>query len=375
MNRLEEEITVAANGNGPASAEVRERRGNQRLDLLALEQIVELYPEELRGPVMWLGEYLREECGRSLDVLSGRAQKLGVELDKTTWSKVLRGRWNRDAEGNLLPTPIVSQTKLLRGISALRGDARLRSQAGKVPFVETSIVRAIWDYIDGKRAPERVNKFGVVVGETGTGKSAAFIEYVQRQPMGVVAHLEAAENGSMSELITHLAFRYGVAMTYSIPSKRVRIFTTVNDRRCIIVDNAQDLYVERRGQSQPAFSFLRRLQDETKCTIILSLTRDGERALFDQFLRGYFEQFEGRVGGRRNFLRLPEYPPEEDVLLIAQSFGLRDADRHLEYLVKVSRERGRIRALFEALQSAKVAAERKKTALTIGLVKAGREED
>jgi hypothetical protein len=41
----------------------------------------------------------------------------------------------------------------------------------------------------------------------------------------------------------------------------------------------------------------------------------------------------------------------------------------------VSRERGRIRALFEALQSAKVAAERKKSALTIGLVKAGREED
>jgi DNA transposition AAA+ family ATPase len=348
---------------------------NTRLDISSLEQLVDLYDEDLREPVMWLGCYLRDQCGRSLDVLSGRAQKLGIEMDKTNWSKILRGRWNRDAENNLLPTPIVSKTRLQRAIGALKQDARLRAQMGKAPFVETSIVRTIWDYAETKWTPERVNKFGVIVGETGTGKSAAFRELEARHLVGLVAHVESPENAAVSELIAHLAYHYGTALTYSNKAKRDKVFNTVNDRRLIIVDNAQDLYNEKRGHNQPCFAFLRRLQDQTQCTILLSMTPTGERLLFEQFLKGYFEQFEGRAGGRRNFLRLPEYPPEEDVLLIAQAFGLRDADRHLEFLVKVSRERGRIRALFEALQSAKVMAERKKTTLSIGLVKECVEED
>lgn len=346
-----------------------------RLDLHGLSQVIEGYDEDLREPVLWLGGYLREECGRSMEVLSGRAAKLGIEIDKTNWSKVLRGRWNTDAEGHPLPAPIVSKSKLLRAISALRQDARLRSQAGKIPFIETSVARAQFDYIELRMAADRVNKFGVIVGETGSGKSAAFREFTARHPFGLVAHVEAPENGSFTELIAHLALRYGVALTYSNSAKRIKVFTQVNDRSCIIVDNAQDLYHEKRGHNQPAFAFLRRLQDETHCTIILSMTPTGERLFVEQFIKGYFEQFEGRAGGRRNFLRLPAYPPEEDVLKIATAFGLRDADRHLEDLVKISKERGRIRALFEALQSAKVAAERKKTALTMAHVKACTEED
>jgi len=346
-----------------------------RMDTEWLELMVESYPEDIREPVLWLGGYLRDACGRSMDVLSGRAQKLDVELDKTNWSKILRGRWNRDAEGKPLEAPIVSKAKLLRAIHALRQDARLRSTLGTVPFVVTSLARAQWDYMDTKRVQDRVNKLGVIVGHTGMSKSASFEEYKQRNAVGVVTHVESPENGSLPELISHIAKHHGVGLTSNRQYKREKIFTVMNDRRCIIVDNAQDLYQPRWGYQQPSFGFLRRLQDETKCTIILSMTPWGEKTLFEQFLKGYMEQFEGRAGGRRNFLRLPEYPPEEDVLLIAQSFALREAERHLEYLVKISKERGRIRSLFEALQSAKVLAERKKTALTIGHVKACREED
>src|SRR5262245_9727186 len=71
-----------------------------RLDSEWLELMVESYPEEIREPVLWLGAYLRDDCGRSQDVLAGRAQKLGIEIDKTNWSKILRGRWNTDAENN-----------------------------------------------------------------------------------------------------------------------------------------------------------------------------------------------------------------------------------------------------------------------------------
>jgi DNA transposition AAA+ family ATPase len=345
-------------------------------DNASLEELAELFPDRLREPVLWLAIYTREHCAKSTDVLAARAQKLGVELDKTSWSRVMRGRWNRDGEGRPLPSPIVSETKLLRAIEALRQEARLREMGGKVPFIPTGTTGAVHHYIDVKLAPDRVNKVGVVVGETGTGKTEAFREYRRRSATGLVALVEAPENGSVQELVARIGFCYGIALGNFAARARVQLINVVNDRRCIIIDNAQELFHVRHGrEGQPAFSFLRRLQDETGCTIILSLTPEGEKRLFDQFLRGYFEQFEGRAGGRRNFLRLPEYPPEDDVLLIAQGFGLRDADRHLEYLVKIARERGRIRALFEDLQSAKIKAERKKTQLTISLVKECREED
>lgn len=366
-------------GKGAANGEQRSRHQNfgvwQSWQQTGLEHMVELYPEAIREPVLWLGAYIRDECGRSFDVLCSRAAKLGIEIDKTTWSKVLRGRWQMDGEGVPMPTPIISQGKLLKAIGALRHDARLRAQEGKLPFIELSVSQTIVDFIEGKMAMNRVNKFGVIVGETGTGKTATFKEFVARSPYGQALWLEATENASLTELIAHLAARYGVSLSASPALKRTKVFTATNDRRCIIVDNAQDLYYPRAGHSQPAFGFLRRLQDETGCTIILSMTPTGERLLFEQFLKGYFEQFEGRAGGRRNFLRLPSYPPEEDVLKIATAFALRDAEKHLEYLVKIARERGRIRALFESLQSAKVKAEREKRPLTIGHVKACREED
>jgi len=346
-----------------------------RWDNVSLEAVAELFPERLREPVLWLGIYVREHCAKSADVLAARAHKLGVELDKTTWSRVLRGRWNRDGEGRPLPTPIVSETKLLKAIEALRQEARLREMGGKVPFIDTGTSKTIMQCIDVRFAPDRVNKICVIVGETGSGKSATFREYARRSATGLVAHVEAPENGSVPELVYRIGKRYGLSIGNFSARQRIQLIEELNDRRCIIIDNAQELYTERLRANQPAFSFLRRLQDETGCTIILSMTPMGEKRMFTEFLRGYFEQFAGRAGGRRNFLRLPDYPPEEDVLTIALAFGLRDAERHLEYLVKIAREEGRIRTLFEDLQSAKIKAERKKAPLTIGLVKECREED
>lgn len=349
-----------------------------RWDAVAVEERAELFVENLREPVLWLMTYTRDHCSKNVDVLAARAAKLGIELDTTTWSRVLRGRWNRDGEGRPLTSPIVAEKKLLRAIEALREDARLGEVRGRVPFIETEIARSINCFLDDRRVPDRLNKFGVIVGETGTGKTAVYKEYVRRSPTNLVAWVEAPENGSLLELNSQIARRFGVNLDNLSVRMRVRLLEVINDRRCIIVDNAQDLLHHRRGQTQqqqPAFSWLRRLQDETGCTIILSLTPSGEKQLFEAFLRGYFEQFEGRAGGRRSFLRLPAYPPEEDVLALAKGVGVRDVERHQDYLVKLSRERGRLRAMFEVLQEAKVRAEEEKKPLTIGLIKAVRGED
>src|SRR6185312_3907925 len=114
-----------------------------------------------------------------------------------------------------------------------------------------------------------------------------------------------------------------------------------------------------------------------------------------EMMQGYFEQFEGRAGGRRNFLILPDYPTEEDVEAIAKAFkmtGLSDRTTWpvkdgqgntikveklttLEYLGRIVHEPGRIRSLFEDLQQAKKEAEDLKQSLKIEHVKAVRDEE
>ena len=157
------------------------------------------------------------------------------------------------------------------------------------------------------------------------------------------------------------------------------------------MENVQRLYDERQGHNQKVFSYLQKLQDDTDCTVILTLTPVFERKLRGKIADGYFEQFIGRAGGERDILVLEEFPSDDDVLAIAKSFGLKGVhvqtkrnektgadetvytSEHLPELVKIVRESGRVRCLFEALQEAKVQAGKKE--LTINHIRAARGED
>ncbi len=340
-----------------------------------LDVIAGGYPEEMREPVMWLGWFGREECGRDMELLTKRAQELGITHDKTTWSKILRGRWNKDKDGHELPSPVISLSKFLRAVATLRDDYRVREMAGRVPFILTPTAQSIWQFIDVRRSPERINRFGVVVGYTGSQKTATFKEYCRLHNHGMCVWMESPENGSQSEFLSWLGTKYGGDHRESMNRAKIRVFSTVKNRHTIIVDNAQAMYRPEKDFNQPVFSLLRRLQDEKQCTIILSITPEFHEKLKTKMLIGYFEQFEGRAGGRRSFLVLPDFPPPEDVLAIAKAFGLRDADKHVDYLCAIARESGRIRILFEDLQQAKCEAESEKKQLTIGHVKEVRGEE
>jgi len=269
---------------------------------------------------------------------------------------------------------VVALPKLLRAIKALRDDHRVREMAGRVPFIMTPTARDIFNYIDVRRAPERVNRFGVIVGYTGTQKTATFKEYCRRNNHGMCVWLEAPENGSMAEFMAWLGTKYGGDHRDGFQRSRIRVFSTVKSRHTIIVDNAQAMYRAEKDTNQQVFSFLRRLQDEKQCTIILSITPEFHDKLLTEMLKGYFEQFEGRAGGRRNFLVLPKFPPAEDVIEIAKAFGLREAEKHTGYLEAIAREPGRVRRLFQDLQEAKILAEQESKPLTIGHVKEARGE-
>ena len=53
----------------------------------------------------------------------------------------------------------------------------------------------------------------------------------------------------------------------------------------------------------------------------------------------------------------PDFTPREDLLRIAAAFKLQDAGKHVAVLEELSRQRGRIRIVFNVLQKAKRRAE------------------
>jgi len=321
-------------------------------------------PDEIRDDYTYLKSVARDECGKDVDLLAQRMTGLGVDADKTTWAKIIRGRLVHDTYGHVRPHPVMSLDRFQEAVAALRSNVRAETLQGRIGFIETSITDSIWKLIDTRRAPETVNKWGVIVGPTGSGKSASTLEYQRRNNHGKTIHVEAPESGGMGEFITQIALRYGISAKRTTVDKRDAIFSIVTSRNTLIIDNAQELWVNDAGPEQPRFSFLRRLQDTSRCTVILLITPTFEKTVRDQIMQGYFEQFVGRTGGVKNWLRLPDYPPAVDCVRIAKAVGLQDAHSHRDGLANIAKEPGRIRRLFEDLQQAKRIAMEAKAAFT-----------
>lgn len=345
-----------------------------RLDDGSIRDVAASYPPEVQEDVMWLAIYARERCSRQLSVLEGIVKKLGFSSSASIFYKIFTGRY-------FLPDPkrpgkiIGSVQNFAQLVGTLRSHYRIQQVTGKIPFIETPTWELIEDYITVRRAPDRICKFGVIIGPTGAQKSESFREYVRRNNHGKCVHLESPHSGSMSQFITDLAGKYGASVWSNQQNKLAMILDSVDAKRTIIVDNVQRLYDVKAAGDQPVFNFLQKLQDDTDCTVILSFTPDFEKVMTKEMDRGYFEQFEGRTGGRGSFLHLDEKASRDDVLAIARGFDLRfDEKADIEYLEKLAHSPGRIRILFSALQDAQQLAQATGAALDIDHIREVRGE-
>ena len=327
-----------------------------------VEAEAQLFPKEIQPLYVWLKVAVRDDFKRDVDVLVERARKVGVSIDKTNWVRVLKGRWRHDADGNELPNPYVSATNLLQAITAIKNDVRVELLQGGMPFVETSTFMTIKRFIEKKLRKDRVNAFGVILGPTGTQKTASYKELAMR--LQYLKWMESTDNGSLKEFVIRFAVKCGASRSISYGPARAKIFESMmavnGQRKGIIVDNMQDmirsdkklLAMGKSIETQPAYQFLRSLQDETNCAVIWSITPENEEQMFKSDSI-YLEQFEGRAGGRDGFLRLPNYPPKKDLVQIAQTLGMVKAEEHGDFLHSLGKERGRIRRFFEIMQDAK----------------------
>ena len=325
----------------------------QSLQDVHLEEKSLSMPPELREDFKFLGAYLRDECNRNPDVFMARLADLGVSATEGTIAKILTGQFQRDSEGAPTASPIMSVRKFTDMVDRLRRHSRLSAMAGQIPFIETETWRSVRDYIDIRRATARVCKFGLIIGATGSQKSECLKQYALRNNHGACVHLEAPDTPTMMKFIHELALCYGVRHQ-SAADKRLAVTNNVTAAKTIIIDNIQRLFKPNHGWNQPILSFLQKLQDDTRCTIILCCVPESE--LVRQGM-GYFEQFEGRCGGRQEFLWLPEFTQVEEIEQIAEAFKLRDIKAAMPTLERLARARGRIRVLFNTLQLAKQLAE------------------
>lgn len=323
-----------------------------RFDDQTIDREAQYLPEQYREDYRFLKAFVRDECNKDIDLFMDHLRRLGIDGDKTTWNKIIRGRINRDRTGQPTEHPVISYEKFGEFVKAIRDNTRIESIRGRIPFIETSTTIRMFDYIDDKRRPETVNKFGFIIGETGSGKSAAASEYRRRNNHGMCVHLEATESKGPMEFVQKLAGCYGISPRRDTTRMRHQLFQNVTHKNCIIIDNAQELWLAG-VEDQPKFSLLRRLQDERGCTIILIVTPLFANRRKEDLVMGYFEQFVGRSGGLRSWLRLPAFPPADDCVAIAKAMGLQDAAKYRKQLAEIASEPGRIRRLFEDLQQAK----------------------
>ncbi len=319
-----------------------------QLETSKVEALTAHYPPQQADEVRWLAGFLRERCSRNLSALCAIAKKRKFDTHETTFSRILRGKMFDD-DGK----PCIKLKTFEQIISALRQEDQLAALSGRVPFIETSTWEDIKNYIDFKRAPDTVCKFGMILGPTGAQKGACEKHYAMLNNHGACVYIESPETPTMGKFKTKLGTAYGVSEFHNLEKKTLRINECVNDRSCIIVANVQRMFRERRGWDQPIFNYLQQLQEDTNCTVILEGVLEFGNTLTVGMDKGYLEQFEGRVGGSSEFLVLPEYAPGEDVLAIAEAFKLDDAKKNLDELQAIARQRGRIRILFNALQKAK----------------------
>lgn len=323
------------------------------LDREHLKQIVLKYPEEVRQGVLWLGDFTRDRCGGRVSVLQETVRQFKLGQTDNYFYKVLSGRYFIDKQGNR----IGSIYNFLEVVNKLQAAFKLSTESGAVDFIETSVYRSIADYIAVKASPHTICKFGVIIGYTGSQKTASYKRIrLLRNPADeklrrICILVEASDSVRLGQFRTDIVAALGGSRLLNQKGCQNYIMERVQSDTILIIDNAQRLYFEGSSR-QPIFEYLIKLQEDTGCTPILSLTPDSQLRR-DMQNNDFFEQIIGRAGGVKKFLILPDYPPHEDLIAIARAFGLENPEQHLGYLERLSRLKGRIRILFDTFQEAK----------------------
>ena len=195
-----------------------------------------------------------------------------IGVSRSTLSKWLNGREDK---------------KIERRIWSLLTDGDI--EIGR--FVETGVVRTVWEIIEEVYELARVGQeeIAVIVAEAGWGKTRALLEYRQRNPHKVV-YLRVSPTHTERSLVEEIADELGLGIRGATRTMVKRIVEALRvDKRVLVIDEAQALTVRR-------LEVLRTIHDEAKVGMVLAGVPELEILL--RFGRGreHLPQLFTRVG-------------------------------------------------------------------------------
>jgi hypothetical protein len=322
-----------------------------RKDIGQFDAKIAHYPEEVKEDVAFIYSLNQTEFSGQYAQIANLVRNEGrLNYSDQYFYQVLSGRYFRPDPKN--PSRTLGSIENLKEVAAwLRNWAIFNSEAGGMPFIETPTWQEILDYYDAVSAPETVNKWGAIVGSTGTGKSRMTKRLELVRNHGSTRRIEATR-GSLARFLMKLGWAFGVPLSAGSSERMERLADCVNSKRRIIIDNFQKLYDPRKHAIQATIDWLMEFQDDTQCTIFLSWTPIFTRAIGDGQDKAYFEQLVGRLGGLETIYELPEYTPMRDLRAIVERMQIAGGDRSVRILKEWSRLPGRQRILYGRLQKA-----------------------
>lgn len=310
-----------------------------------------VYPPEAVEPTLEILRYVDKHCNRNINDLVDHVRRRNINRDYNYFYQVLTGRYFRKNKEGGVDGSWRGLREIWTQLSAYDAFATKLSQTR---FVETSVWHRINGYVQRKRLPFSCCRFGLIRGHTGNQKTESYYQLIRKEEPGFGYHMECPADATLNLFIDKLNFVTGGPRTGTKSHKREHIRNVfLSPRRFLIADNIQRCFIPSAGARQPIFEFLIELQEDTKSTMIGSLTPVEEK-FAAALSNAYFEQLIGRIGGLREILEIEEYTNDDDIELITRSFPFSDKDvaKLQDRLRRLIREAGRVRALFSALQEA-----------------------
>jgi len=343
-----------------------------RITQSLVDDVKAAYPPEVREPTQYLYGYMTAHCNGDRNRLAAKLSQLGFSYQANYFYKLFTGRWLENGEFK------ASSEKIIAMASALQDALLGRMRDGRFPPVETEVFRLIRDSIDAIRQPGRICKWLFLTARSGGQKSYCLDWYRHEVNSGRTLYLESPATPDLASLIFELAKALGKDTMRTRYDRISYISEQLNEDHALIIDNAQRLFNENKRNRQDCFSFLQRVQDQTKCAVVLvfvtevidlpngkrgQVTNDTLHDILTGSARGFFTQFLGRIGGAEHILRLPEVTSDHDLRAFARAAGFDRADDItliLPILRELDRRAGGIRNFLQQLQLASQRAQAEK---------------
>lgn len=266
-----------------------------------------------KSSVMWFFGHCREKTLSLAD--TGKL----IGYSSTTISRLYGGRY----EG--------SYADVIAKIRSYKHLADERHRMTRDEFIETSIWRLIRSTCDLALIHQMP---AMITGISQIGKTTALQEYKRRSEY-IVRYVRMPAAPGFRGAIEAIADACNVTTRCTTEQLRRRVAKSLDSKSLLIIDELHQLAISAgKNSAMKIMEYIRELMDVSGCGLVVCGTKALDQDLINGDLKGWLEQFRERCIKR---LELAERLPDEDIMLVAQSYDLPEPDESTMTLLRTLR--------------------------------------